>query len=75
MSRAEEFKQKRIHKLSYVLAVLFVISILIAGIIAVDYATVYLSTGEKNINVFSITSGQSGIDIKIMNTKLGSTRK
>lgn len=75
MSRAEEFKQKRIHKLSYVLAVLFVISILIAGIIAVDYATVYLSTGEKNINVFSITSGQSGIDIQIMNMKLRSSRK
>lgn len=69
MSRVEQYKEKRKHKWGYVLAVLFAISILAAGITAVDYVTVYLTTGKKNIDVINITNGQSGIDIEIMNIK------
>jgi uncharacterized protein YybS (DUF2232 family) len=57
------------------MAVFFAVSILITGIIAVDYATVYLTTGKKKVNAFSITTGQSDIDIRFMNIELYHSQK
>lgn len=75
MNRTELYREKRIHKLGIVMAVFFALSVLIAGIIAVDYATVYLTTGMKKVNALSITTGQSDIDIKFMNIDLYHSRK
>lgn len=69
-NRVEKYRQKRILRQKTITAIFLFFFILTSGILAVDYGTNSLVAGREGIAIAAVSSGDSCIEITIMNRKI-----
>ena len=69
MSRVERFREARKYRRKIFSSIFLFFLLLITGICIVDYTTNSLLKNENCINIFSIQSGDSYIEIAFMNNR------
>lgn len=70
MNRLEKFRQKRNLKQKYMSAALLFLSLLIAGIMSVDYSINYLVSGRQGFAFATVNSKDNGLEIVFMNQRI-----